>query len=209
MINIDNRKLSFNANNNSYKTKVLKLPIKNINIKKNNINNYNAYTKPSNLKNYNLYPNNESFPRKDNSHILNQTTIKSSFYTSKKKIEKNDLDESLDQISQILNNNKKNLNYSGLIGKIPGINEETNFVYDQILFNKKSINKAKILSHKIKVLKLPISNVSTKEDLNTSDSYKKSFSDRVKGNGNSEGNKRNKNMDEDKVSIFCCFFSGK
>lgn len=209
MINIDNRKLSFNANNNSYKTKVLKLPIKNINIKKNNINNYNAYTKPSNLKNYNLYPNNESFPRKDNSNILNQTTIKSSFYTSKKKIEKNDLDESLDQISQILNNNKKNLNYSGLIGKIPGINEETNFVYDQILFNKKSINKAKILSHKIKVLKLPISNVSTKEDLNTSDSYKKSFSDRVKGNGNSEGNKRNKNMDEDKVSISCCFFSGK
>lgn len=209
MINIDNRKLSFNANNNSYKTKVLKLPIKNINIKKNNINNYNAYTKPSNLKNYNLYPNNESFPRKDNSHILNQTTIKSSFYTSKKKIEKNDLDESLDQISQILNNNKKNLNYSGLIGKIPGINEETNFVYDQILFNKKSINKAKILSHKIKVLKLPISNVSTKEDLNTSDSYKKSFSDRVKGNGSSEGNKRNKNMDEDKVSISCCFFSGK
>ena len=209
MINIDNRKLSFNANNNSYKTKVLKLPIKNINIKKNNINNHNAYTKPSNLKNYNLYPNNESFPRKDNSHILNQTTLKSSFYTSKKKIEKNDLDESLDQISQILNNNKKNLNYSGLIGKIPGINEETNFVYDQILFNKKSINKAKILSHKIKVLKLPISNVSTKEDLNTSDSYKKSFSDRVKGNGNSEGNKRNKNMDEDKVSISCCFFSGK
>lgn len=209
MINIDNRKLSFNANNNSYKTKVLKLPIKNINIKKNNINNYNAYTKPSNLKNYNLYPNNESFPRKDNSHILNQTTIKSSFYTSKKKIEKNDLDESLDQISQILNNNKKNLNYSGLIGKIPGINEETNFVYDQILFNKKSINKAKILSHKIKVLKLPISNLSTKEDLNTSDSYKKSFSDRVKGNGNTEGNKRNKNMDEDKVSISCCFFSGK
>ena len=48
-------------------------------------------------------------------------------------------------------------------------------VYDQILFNKCSIKKAKILSHKNGVLKLPISKISTKEALLNSDRKKNAF----------------------------------
>jgi hypothetical protein len=126
-------------------------------------------------------------------------------------LEKNDLDDSLSQISQLLNSNKKDLNYSGLIGKFPGVNEEPNFIYDQIIFNKSSINKAKILSHKIGVLKLPISNISSKEALTNSDNReKKCFSDRAQGNGKYEGNKNisNSKMD-DAVGFSCCFFGRK
>ena len=104
-----------------------------------------------------------------------------------------------------ISKNKRDLNYSGQIGNIPGVSEEPNFVYDQILFNKSRINKAKILSHKIGVLKLPISKISTKEALSNSDRQKKCFSDRVQGSMNIK--KDNNNDDNDGIS--CCFFGKK
>jgi len=204
---------SFSNSRNNVRTNLLNMPIKHLDIQ--NINNMtnNPYMKPNNLKNHNVYPSYYATPRKEYNQVLINPVIKKLNHHPKKKIEKKDIDEeSVDQISQILNNNKKDLNYSGLIGKIPGINEEPNFVYDQMLFNKSRINKAKILSHKIKVLKLPmmdISNVSTKEKVTNSDRSKGCISDRIKGDGPSEGNnKKNSNM-EDKVDISCCFFSGK
>lgn len=187
---------SFSNSRNNARMNILNIPIKHLDIQNiNNINN-NPYMKPNNLKN----------------QVLINPVIKKQNHHPKKKIEKNDLDESIDQISQILNNNKKDLNYSGLKGKIPGINEESNFIYDQMLFNKSRINKAKVLSHKIKVLKLPmmdISNVSTKEKATNSDRSKGCISDNIKGDGHTEGNNRKNSNMEDKVDITCCFFSGK
>ena len=204
---------SFSNSRNNVRTNLLNIPIKHLDIQ--NINNMtnNPYMKPNNLKNHNVYPSYYATPRKEYNQVLINPVIKKLNHHPKKKIEKKDIDEeSVDQISQILNNNKKDLNYSGLIGKIPGINEEPNFVYDQMLFNKSRINKAKILSHKIKVLKLPmmdISNVSTKEKVTNSDRSKGCISDRIKGDGPSEGNNRKNSNMEDKVDISCCFFSGK
>jgi len=204
---------SFSNSRNNVRTNLLNMPIKHLDIQ--NINNMtnNPYMKPNNLKNHNVYPSYYATPRKEYNQVLINPVIKKLNHHPKKKIEKKDIDEeSVDQISQILNNNKKDLNYSGLIGKIPGINEEPNFVYDQMLFNKSRINKAKILSHKIKVLKLPmmdISNVSTKEKVTNSDRSKGCISDRIKGDGPSEGNNRKNSNMEDKVDISCCFFSGK
>ena len=203
---------SFSNSRNNTRMNILNIPIKHLDIQNiNNINN-NPYMKPNNLKNHSLYPSYYATPRKEYNQVLINPVIKKHNHQPKKKIEKNDLDESIDQISQILNNNKKDLNYSGLIGKIPGINEESNFVYDQMLYNKSRINKAKILSHKIKVLKLPmmdISNVSTKEKVTNSDRSKGCISDRIKGDGHSEGNNRKNSNMEDKVDIICCFFNGK
>ena len=204
---------SFSNSRNNVKSNLLNMPIKHLDIQ--NINNMtnNPYMKPNNLKNHNVYPSYYATPRKEYNQVLINPVIKKLNHHPKKKIEKKDMDEeSVDQISQIINNNKKDLNYSGLIGKIPGINEEPNFVYDQMLFNKSRINKAKILSHKIKVLKLPmmdISNVSTKEKVTNSDRSKGCISDRIKGDGPSEGNNRKNSNMEDKVDISCCFFSGK
>lgn len=204
---------SFSNSRNNVRTNLLNMPIKHLDIQ--NINNMtnNPYMKPNNLKNHNVYPSYYATPRKEYNQVLINPVIKKLNHHPKKKIEKKDIDEeSVDQISQILNNNKKDLNYSGLIGKIPGINEEPNFAYDQMLFNKSRINKAKILSHKIKVLKLPmmdISNVSTKEKVTNSDRSKGCISDRIKGDGPSEGNNRKNSNMEDKVDISCCFFSGK
>jgi hypothetical protein len=202
-----------NNRNNSCGTKLFKLPIKKLNIQSRNTNNnYSISSKNSTIKNKNsLYSTKEATPRKEHNQVLTHTSIKKSYYSSKEKLEKNDLDDSLSQISQLLNSNKKDLNYSGLIGKFPGINEEPNFIYDQIIFNKSSINKAKILSHKIGVLKLPISNISSKEALTNSDNReKKCFSDRAQGNGKYEGNKNisNSKMD-DAVGFSCCFFGRK
>ena len=203
---------SLSNSRNNARINLLNIPIKHLDIQ--NINNFNQnpYIKPNNLKNHSLYPSYNATPRKEYNQVLINPVIKKHNHQQKKIIEKNDLDESIDQISQILNNNKKDLNYSGLIGKIPGINEESNFVYDQMLYNKSRINKAKILSHKIKVLKLPmmdISNVSTKEKVTNSDRSKGCISDRIKGDGHSEGNNRKNSNMEDKVDITCCFFSGK
>ena len=207
-----NGNLYINSRNNSCGTKLFKLPIKKLNIQSRNTNNNINLTKNYELKKKNsLYSTKEATPRKEYNQVLTLSSIKNNVYSSKEKIDKNDLDDSLSQISQILNNNKKDLNYSGLIGKFPGINEECNFIYDQILFNKSSINKAKILSHKIGVLKLPISNISSKEALTNSDNReKKCFSDRVQQNGKYAGNQKIKNCNvDDNVDISCCFFGKK
>ena len=207
MIINDNVHSTLNSRNKSNGTKVFKIPIKKIKIQSRN-NNFNKnLTNTANLKKNSLYSTKEATPRKDN-QVLTHSGINNNFQKSREKIEKNEFDDSLSQISQILNNNKKDLNFSGLIEKCPGINEETNFVYDQILYNKSSINKAKILSHKISVLKLPISNISSKEALSNSGREKKCFSDRVQETGNHDGKNINNNK-EDNADALCCFFGRK
>ena len=74
--------------------------------------------------------------------------------------------------------------YYEVFSKIPGIADKPNFTYNQILFNKKNINKAKILSKKISKIKLPIK-----------------FSDMF------DEDKKKKN--DNQVSISCCFFLKK
>jgi hypothetical protein len=197
---------SFQKGNNNSGSKLFQLPIKKLKIQSRNINLNNNLSKEINLKKNSLYSTKEATPRKEYNHVLNQSCIKKNICPSKEITTKNDLDDSLSQISQILNSSKKNLNYSGLI---PGINEETNFVYDQILFNKSRINKAKILSHKIGVLKLPISKISSKEALSNSDREKKCFSDRIQVTGNNNGNKNKSNNIQNNADISCCFFGGK
>ena len=199
----DNGQILFPKNNNSTVIKGFKLPIKNINSQSRNYN--NALIKEKNLRKYSLYSTKEATPRKEyNQVILPQSLKKKLYNASKDKYDKNESDDSLSQISQLLNNSKNDLNFSGLVGKVPGINEEQNFVYNQILFNKSSINKAKILSHKIGALKLPISKISTKEALTNSDREKKCFSDRIQGIVNN----KEKNS-EDSADILCCFFGKK
>ena len=208
MIINDNSHSTLNNKNKNNGTKLFKLPIKKIKIQSRNTNTNNSLNKVSNLKKNSLYSTKEATPRKEYNQVLTHSGINNTFQKSREKIEKNEFDDSLSQISQILNNNKKDLNYSGLIEKFPGINEETNFVYDQILFNKSSINKAKILSHKIGVLKLPISNISSKEALSNSGREKKCFSDRMKETGNHDGKNINNNK-EDNADALCCFFGRK
>ena len=149
-------------------SKLLKFPINNVNINtNNNINKKNNISITPN----NRYINNLNIPK-----------------NKEKKINNNDLDDTLSQISLILNKDKKNLNYSGLVTKIPGIADKPNFVYEQILFNKKNINKAKMLSKKISKIKLP-----TSEESKISDML--------------DEEKKNKN--DNQVSISCCFFLKK
>ena len=184
-------------NNNSLGNQKFKLPITNVNAQTRNYN--KTLLNEKNIRKYSLYSTKEATPRKEYKKVILPPSLKSTFYNSnKEKCEDNELDDSVSQISQLLNNNKKNLNYSGLMGKIPGINNEENFVYDQMLYNKRRTNKAKILSHKIGVLKLPISKISTKEALTNSSREKKCFSDRGQPNG--------KNKDDDIVGFSCCFF---
>ena len=205
----------YSMHNNKYNnngTKLFKLPIKKIKNQSRNTDINNNLTKIDNQRKYSLYSTKEATPRKEYNPVIQNSNRKNSCYPSNEKI---DLDDSLSNISQILNSNKKDLNYSGFIGKFPGFNDEPNFVYDQILFNKSSINKAKILSHKIGVLKLPISNISSKEALSNSNSNsgreKKCFSDRVQEVGGLSGNKKkkNKNIENDSVGVTCCFFGRK
>ena len=208
MIINDNAHSTLNNKNKNNGTKLFKLPIKKIKIQSRNTNINKSLTKASNLKKNSLYSTKEATPRKEYNQVLTHSGINNNFQKSREKIEKNEFDDSLSQISQILNNNKKDLNFSGLIEKCPGINEETNFVYDQILYNKSSINKAKILSHKIGALKLPISNISSKEALSNSGREKKCFSDRVQETGNHDGKNINNNK-EDNADALCCFFGRK
>ena len=201
---IQNKDHIFKINNNPTVIKGFKLPLENSNIQSRNYK--NALINENNLRKYSLYSTKDATPRKEyNKFIIPHNTKNNTFYKpNKEKSDKNELDDSLSQISQILNNNR-DLNYSGLVEKIPGINEEPNFVYDQILFNKSSINKAKILSDKIGVLKLPISNISSKEALTNSGRGKKCFSDRVQKLDNM--NKKNKIINDDNnADITCCFF---
>ena len=208
MIINDNAHSTLNNKNKNNGTKLFKLPIKKIKIQSRNTNINKSLTKTSYLKKNSLYSTKEATPRKEYNQVLTHSGINNNFQKSREKIEKNEFDDSLSQISQILNNNKKDLNFSGLIEKCPGINEETNFVYDQILYNKSSINKAKILSHKIGALKLPISNISSKEALSNSGREKKCFSDRVQETGKHDGKNINNNK-EDNADALCCFFGRK
>ena len=191
--------------NNPIIIKGFKLPIANINSQSRNCN--NTLINEKNLRKYSLYSTKEATPRKEYNKVVMPLSLKNSFYKqNKEKVDKNDLDDSLSQISQLLNNNK-NVNYSNMVGKIPGISDEPNFVYDQILFNKSRINKAKILSHKIGVLKLPISKISSEEALSNSDRGKKCFSDRVQGNQiMNKKNTSTNNMNDNNADVSCCFF---
>ena len=150
-------------------SKLLKFPINNVNFNtNNNINKKNNISLVLNNK----YINSLNIPKNNEKKINNNS----------------ELDDTLSQISLILNKDKKNLNYSGLVNKIPGIADKPNFTYNQILFNKKNINKAKILSKKISKIKLP-----TSED--------SKFSDML------DEDKKKKN--DNQVSISCCFFLKK
>ena len=199
----DNGQSNFMKNNNSTAFKGFKLPLSNINSQSRNYK--NTLLKEKNIRKYSLYSTKEATPRKEyNKVIIPKSGQKTLNQPMKEKCDKNELDDSLSQISQLLN--KEDLNYSSIIAKIPGINEEENFVYDQLLFNKSRINKAKILSHKIGILKLPISKISSKESLISSDRGKKCFSDRIQET--EKINKKEKNSD-DIADTFCCFFGKK
>ena len=189
---INNGQLIYNNNrNNSCGTKLFKIPIKKLNIQSRNINNSeNGILKMNNMKN-SLYSTKEVTPRKEHNKVL---------ITKKMKEPKDD--DSLSQMTEILKKGKKNLRYSDLVGKIPGIDndDEPNFLFNQILYNKSKINKAKKISHKIGVLKFSIPNthnISSKETLSNSDRSKRdSF------------NNKKKNED-DSVGVSCCFFGRK
>ena len=199
----DNGQSNFMKNNNSTVFKGFKLPLSNINSQSRNYK--NTLLKEKNIRKYSLYSTKEATPRKEyNKVIIPKSGQKTLNQPMKEKCDKNELDDSLSQISQLLN--KEDLNYSSIIAKIPGINEEENFVYDQLIFNKSRINKAKILSHKIGILKLPISKISSKESLISSDRGKKCFSDRIQET--EKINKKEKNSD-DIADTFCCFFGKK
>ena len=217
MSNNEGNQLLFITNNYKNGKELNKLPINSIKIQCTNNNNNNNSNSNNNtfknsylLKNYSLYPTNEDMTKKEYNQFLIHSNINTTVYPSKYKNEKSDLDDSLDQISQILNISKNNLNYSGFIKKIPGINEESNFVYDQYIFNKSSINKAKKLSNKIRFLKLPISNIIQKKNLNNSNSDKKNIYNKEQNKNNINDNNNNKkNNIDDNAGIFCCFFSKK
>jgi hypothetical protein len=199
----DNGQSNFMKNNNSTAFKGFKLPLSNINSQSRNYK--NTLLKEKNIRKYSLYSTKEATPREEyNKVIIPKSGQKTLNQPMKEKCDKNELDDSLSQISQLLN--KEDLNYSSIIAKIPGINEEENFVYDQLIFNKSRINKAKILSHKIGILKLPISKISSKESLISSDRGKKCFSDRIQET--EKINKKEKNSD-DIADTFCCFFGKK
>ena len=190
-----------NSNPNEYNYFQLSYP--SINNQSRNLN--NNLDKENKNKKYSLYSTKEATPRKEYNKVIKSTTIKNTINNqTNKRNNKNELDDSLSQISSLLNQNKKKLNYSELVGKIPGIDDEPNFIYDQILFNKSRIKKAKILSNKIGTLKLPISNISFKEALTKDDKEKKCFSDRADLH---KSLNRNKNNDD--VGISCCIFGKK
>ena len=189
-----NGQLIFNNNrNNSCGTKLFKLPIKKLNIQSRNINSCEGnIIKLNTIQKNSLYSTKEATPRKEHNKVL----------ITKKTKEQNDpnLDDSVSQITEILKKNKKNLRYTDLVGKIPGIIEEPNFVFNQVLYNKSKINKAKILSKKIGVLKFSVTNtpnISSKETLSNSDRSKRDSINNKKKN------------DDDSVGVSCCFFGRK
>ena len=211
MLTKDNGQSLYYNNNIQNRNKKLKLTIPNPNTQSRNYN--NKLIKDNNFKKYSVYSTKEATPGKEYNKVVMPSSVKNKYYKPPK--DKNNLDElddTLSQMSQILSNNKKDLNYKGMIGKVPGINEGPNFVYDQILLNKNRNNKAKILSHKIKVLKLPMSSVFSEETLTNYEQGKNYFSDSENGNSNNadknknRGKKKNNNNDDDCVSISCCFF---
>ena len=213
MLTKDNVQPLYYNNNIQNRNKKLKLTIPNLNTQSRNTN--NKLIKDNNFKKNSVYSTKEATPGKEYNKIVMTSSVKNKYYKpSKDKNNLDELDDTLSQMSQILNNNKKNLNYKCMVGKVPGINEGPNFVYDQILLNKNRNNKAKILSHKIKVLKLPMSSVFSEEALTNCEQGKNYFSDSENGNSNNadknknkdRGKKKNNNNDDDCVSISCCFF---
>ena len=202
----NNPKINPKNNNTQNKSNYFQLSYSSMNNQSRNLNNNN--NKENRNKKYSLYSTKEATPRKEYSKVIKSTTIKNSFnnqINKKNNKNKNELDDSLSQITPLLNKNKKNLNFSDLVGKIPGIDDEPNFVCDQILFYKSRIKKAKILTNKIGTLKLPLSNISSKEALTKSDIGIKCFSDRSQINGNLNTNKNN----NDDVGVSCCIFGKK
>ena len=201
-------KINPKNNNTQNESNYFQLSYSSMNNQSRNLNNNN--NKENRNKKYSLYSTKEATPRKEYSKVIKSTTIKNSFnnqINKKNNKNKNELDDSLSQITPLLNKNKKNLNFSDLVGKIPGIDDEPNFVCDQILFYKSRIKKAKILTNKIGTLKLPLSNISSKEALTKSDIGIKCFSDRSQINGNLNTNKNNNNNDD--VGVSCCIFGKK
>ena len=199
-------KINPKNNNTQNESNYFQLSYSSMNNQSRNLNNNN--NKENRNKKYSLYSTKEATPRKEYSKVIKSTTIKNSFnnqINKKNNKNKNELDDSLSQITPLLNKNKKNLNFSDLVGKIPGIDDEPNFVCDQILFYKSRIKKAKILTNKIGTLKLPLSNISSKEALTKSDIGIKCFSDRSQINGNLKTNKNN----NDDVGVSCCIFGKK
>jgi hypothetical protein len=199
-------KINPKNNNTQNESNYFQLSYSSMNNQSRNLNNNN--NKENRNKKYSLYSTKEATPRKEYSKVIKSTTIKNSFnnqINKKNNKNKNELDDSLSQITPLLNKNKKNLNFSDLVGKIPGIDDEPNFVCDQILFYKSRIKKAKILTNKIGTLKLPLSNISSKEALTKSDIGIKCFSDRSQINGNLNTNKNN----NDDVGVSCCIFGKK
>ena len=141
-----------------------------------------------------LYSTKEATPRKDPNQVIPQL--------GQNKMN-NESDDSLSQISQILGSNRKDMNYTGLIGKFPGIYEEPNYIYDQMIYNKSRINKSKKLLNKISALKLPMSIISSKEALNQSSNMeKKCLSERAKIIGTNNQIKKS----DDNADVSCCFF---
>ena len=202
----NNPKINPKNNNTQNESNYFQLSYLSMNNQSRNLNNNN--NKENRNKKYSLYSTKEATPRKEYSKVIKSTTIKNSFnnqINKKNNKNKNELDDSLSQITPLLNKNKKNLNFSDLVGKIPGIDDEPNFVCDQILFYKSRIKKAKILTNKIGTLKLPLSNISSKEALTKSDIGIKCFSDRSQINGNLNTNKNN----NDDVGVSCCIFGKK
>ena len=213
MLTKDNGQSLYNNNNIQNRNKKLKLTIQNLNTQSRNYN--NKLIKDNNFKKYSIYSTKEATPGKEYNKVIMPSSVKNKYNKpSKKKNNLDELDDTLSQMSQILNNNKKDLNYRGMIGKVPGINDGPNFVYDHILLNKNRNNKAKMLSHKIKVLKLPMSSVFSEEALTNCEQGKNYFSDSENGNSNNADKNKNKNRehkkknnnDDDCVSISCCFF---
>ena len=199
-------KINSKNNNTQNESNYFQLSYSSMNNQSRNLNNNN--NKENRNKKYSLYSTKEATPRKEYSKVIKSTTIKNSFnnqINKKNNKNKNELDDSLSQITPLLNKNKKNLNFSDLVGKIPGIDDEPNFVCDQILFYKSRIKKAKILTNKIGTLKLPLSNISSKEALTKSDIGIKCFSDRSQIKGNLNTNKNN----NDDVGVSCCIFGKK
>ena len=145
--------------------------------------------KPNNFKNINSnnLNNNINNINSNDKKIKSQSLSNENYKSNKTKIE-NKLNDTLSQISGVLNGNSNNLNYSGLINKIPISNEEENFVYEEIILNKKNIKQAKILSNKIKKIKMAISDISSKESF-------------LKSEQNS-----NKKKVNDFADVLCCFF---
>ena len=190
-------------NQNNDESNYFQLSFSNLNNQSRNINNdlQNKYMN----KKYSLYSTKETTPRKEFNKVLKLSTTKNGIQNSNKEKENIKLDDDLSNLSSVLKTSKKNLNYSELVGKIPGLDDEPNFVFDQILYNKSKIKKAKLLLNKIGTLKLPVSNISSKEALTNSGREKKCFSDRQNSN---EGLKKNTNKNYF-VDVSCCIFGKK